>query len=118
MYRILWGNDIYAIICLYRDSVHIVSAPVDCNYALFGNSAVLWTAIWFLPHNTSNVRISFERVLTESARSAEQLDSFNQKSRFILTQNLCGFHRTAAISDFVFVLLFNLHSVFEVAKKR
>lgn len=64
------------------------------------------------------LEISFERVLTESARSAEQLDSFNQKSRLILTQNLCGSHRTSAISDFVFVLLFNLHSVFEVAKKR
>lgn len=62
--------------------------------------------------------ISFERVLTESARSAEQLDSFNQKSRLILTQNLCGSHRASAISDFVFVLLFNLHSVFEVAKKK
>ena len=118
MYRILWGNEIYAIICLYRDPVHIVSAPVACNYTLFSNSVVLWTEIWFLQHNTSNVRISFESVLTESARSAEQLDSFNQKSRLILTQNLCGSHRASAISDFVFVLLFNLHSVFEVAKKR
>lgn len=118
IYRILWGTETDAIIREYRDSVRIVSAPFHCNYSLFCNSVVLWTTIWFVEHNTSNVRNSFERVLTECARSTEQLDSFNQKSRLLWTQNLCGSHRAFAISDFVFVLLFNLHSVLELTKKR